>query len=242
MKIANRGRFALALLLLSLWLPAAWAGHAVLIWPVDPVMAGAQKAAELWVENKGATATLLQVRIFAWQQSGEGERFHTQQDIIASPPMLRLDAGQKQLIRLIRQTPAAAGREQAYRILLDEIPTPGDRVDDPANSLTFQMRYSIPLFVYAGQASPDSGAPLLSWRLVQVKGQTCLEIANRGPVHARLSRARLGTYQLTDGLFGYVLANSSYRWPLKAPVDAGSLLEARVDNRKTVWRSRAAAR
>lgn len=236
------GRYLLALLLLGLWLQVARAGHSVLIWPVDPFIVGTQKATELWVENKGANATLLQVRIFSWQQADSGELYHTQQDIIASPPMLRLDSGQKQPIRIIRQASAAPGPEQAFRILLDEIPTPYDKGDDPANSLAFQMRYSIPLFVYSGQSSPDSGMPLLSWRLIQVKGEPYLEIANRGPVHARLSKTRLGKYQLTDGLFGYVLANARHRWPLKAGVDPGSLLETQVDNRKTVWRGTSSAR
>lgn len=229
----------LSALLLGLWLPIARAGHTVLIWPVDPVLAGAQKATELWVENKGAAATLLQVRIFSWQQQDGGERYHTQQDIIASPPMLRLDAGQKQLIRLIRQTPAAAGPELAYRILLDEIPTPNDRVDDPTNSLTFQMRYAIPLFVYGGQSSPDSGAPLLSWRVIRAQGKPYLEISNRGPVHARLSKTRLGKHLLTDGLFGYVLAHSRHRWQLTAGVEPGAVLETRIDNRNRVWRGAA---
>ncbi|WP_413721686.1 molecular chaperone [Sodalis sp. RH23] len=241
MTILAVGRFLLSLLL-GLWLPIAWAGHAVLIWPVDPFLAGTQKATELWVENKGAAATLLQVRIFSWDQTEGGERFHTQQDIIASPPMLRLDAGQKQLIRIIRQAPPASGPEQAFRILLDEIPTPNDRADDPANSLMFQMRYSIPLFVYGGQSSPDSGMPLLSWRLVQVRGEPYLEIRNQGPVHARLSKTRLGKYQLTDGLFGYVLANARHRWPLNAGVDAHAVLETRVDNRNKVWRGTSSAR
>jgi hypothetical protein len=36
----------------------------------------------------------------------------------------RLEPGQKQLVRLIRQSAPPAGVEQAYRVVLDEIPTP----------------------------------------------------------------------------------------------------------------------
>lgn len=242
MKMANAARLALALLLFGFGLNSVWAGHAVLIWPVDPVMTSAEKAAELWVENKGASSTLLQVRVLSWRQMDGSDQYQTQQDVIASPPMLKLDTGKKQLIRLIRQTRTVVQGEQAYRILLDEVPTPNDREDDPANSLTFQMRYSIPLFIYGGQASPDKGDPQLSWRLVKARGEPYLEIANHGPVHARLSRTRLGKYLLNDGLFGYVLAHSRHRWPLKNPVPADVLLETRVDNRKRLWRGKAEVR
>ncbi|XBS69706.1 fimbria/pilus periplasmic chaperone [Acerihabitans sp. KWT182] len=59
--------------------------------------------------------------------------------------MIRLESGQKSLIRLIKHQPAPAGREQAYRVLLDEIPTPYGHPDEKAHALNFQMRYSIPV-------------------------------------------------------------------------------------------------
>ncbi|WP_279386600.1 hypothetical protein [Sodalis glossinidius] len=36
---------------------------------MDPVITAAEKASELWVENRGASTTLIQVRVFGWQQS-----------------------------------------------------------------------------------------------------------------------------------------------------------------------------
>jgi len=208
---------------------------------VDPAITGDQHAAELWVENRGQSTTLLQARIFAWQQVSGREQYQTQRDIVATPAMVRLDAGQKQLIRLIRQTSPAGGEEHAYRVLLDEIPTPPDPPDDPKHSLSFQMRYSIPLFVYGPGNGADTGAPALSWRPVKIGTDTFLEITNRGPVHARLSNISLGKQQLTDGLYGYVLAHSSHRWPLAVNPMPGAVLQATVDNRNTRWQSAASA-
>ncbi|XBS69707.1 hypothetical protein ABK905_25975 [Acerihabitans sp. KWT182] len=70
-------------------------------------------------------------------------------------------------------------------------------------------------------------------------GQPYLEITNSGPIHARLSKTRLGDHVLTNGLLGYVLADSTHRWPLKSGALARGQLESSVDNRNTVWRSQA---
>lgn len=231
------GWLALALLLAPIWPAQALAGHEILIWPVDPVITGDQSATELWVHNRGDNTTLLQVRIFAWRQTEGREQYQTQGGILSVPSMVRLEAGQKQVIRLFKQSAPGINQELAYRIVLDEIPTPYGQPDHRSHALNFQMRYSIPLFVYGRDSAPDHGAPALSWRLVRQGGDTCLEITNRGPIHARLSKVRLGQHILTQGLFGYVLAHSSRRWPLKEKIAGQAQLEARVDNRQTLWRS-----
>ncbi|WP_255556940.1 molecular chaperone [Sodalis sp. dw_96] len=242
MRILPTGGWMPAFVLSMLWPAPALGGHSVLIWPVDPVITENSQGAELWVQNRGEATTLLQIRVYAWHQTAGREQYAAQQDIQPLPTMIRLESGQKRIIRLIKRLPPPANREQAYRVLLDEIPTPYGHPDEKSHALNFQMRYSIPLFVYGRQSSPDSGTPILSWRLVTESGSPYLEITNGGPVHARLSKTRLGKYTLTDGLLGYVLAGSSHRWPLKSKVPPQASLETSVDNRNTVWRSMADAR
>ncbi|TCL05286.1 fimbrial biogenesis chaperone [Sodalis ligni] len=239
MKILAAGGWMPAFALCLLWAVRAGAGHSVLIWPVDPVITENSQGAELWVQNRGDATTLLQVRVYAWRQTAGREQYATQQDIQPLPTMIRLESGQKRLIRLIKRLPPPANRERAYRVLLDEIPTPYGHPDEKSHALNFQMRYSIPLFAYGRQSSPDSGMPILSWRMVMESGNPYLEITNGGPVHARLSKTRLGNDTLTDGLLGYVLAGSSLRWPLKNKVSPQAWLETSLDNRNTVWRSMA---
>lgn len=238
MNFACYCRHALAALLLTVLTARATAGQSVAIWPLDPSLTPAQTATELWVENRGDETTLLQVRIFGWSHIDGGDRYQRQQQVVASPPMLRLIPGQRHVIRLVKRQAPAAGQEQAYRVLLDEIPTP-PKQETPAHSLKFQMRYSIPLFVYGEHSGPDRGMPALRWRQVVDGNRRFLEISNHGPVHARLSKARIGHRPLTDGLLGYVLPNASYRWPLDFTPPAGALLEARVDNRQQLWRGAA---
>jgi P pilus assembly chaperone PapD len=98
------------------------AATSVLIWPIDPVLEADQKAGALWLENRGTAPANLQVRVFAWRQGDYQEQFQAQREIIGSPPVANIAPGQKQLIRLTRTGSSPAGQEQAYRIIIDEIP------------------------------------------------------------------------------------------------------------------------
>nr|WP_234472749.1 molecular chaperone [Pantoea sp. S61] len=226
---------ALILLFSMALMPAAHAANSLMIWPIDPAINPDDKASELWLENRGNATTMMQVRIFSWLQVGGQEQYQTQQQVVASPPMVRLEPGQKQLVRLIKQGAPQAGREMSYRVVLDEIPTPRTPGENQAG-LTFQMRYSVPLFVYGNGVTSDSAKPQLSWQQVDSGGKRWLELTNRGNGHARLSNVTIGGRRLGNGLFGYVLANSSNRWPLTSSVSG----ELSAEVNKGHWSSAAA--
>lgn len=46
----------------------AWAASSVLVWPIFQTISASDKGSELWLENRGATAVNLQLRIFGWDQ------------------------------------------------------------------------------------------------------------------------------------------------------------------------------
>ncbi|WP_312691606.1 molecular chaperone [Kosakonia sp.] len=250
--LSNRtvGSLLAAALLLTLVVPRAQAAATILLWPIDPWMASNTNASELWIQNQGETPTTMQVRIVRWRQDGGLERYQQQSDVVASPPIVRIEKGSKQLIRLIKQGKIPAGVEQAYRIIVDEIPQP----DDPATpkiGLKLQMRYSIPLFVYGqGMITYAQGAhhalvdtQNLSWRVVRADGKPALEVRNTGNVHVRLSKvtARQGgqTHQVADGLLGYVLPHSTRSWPLPAGVTRPAEMKATINARDSEWQSSA---
>lgn len=230
--------------------PAARPAATVLIWPIDPYLTADSKASELWIENQGSSAATMQVRIVRWQQQGGFERYQQQQDVVASPPILRIDRGSKQLIRLIKQAQVPAGKEMAYRIIIDEIPQPGDN-RTPEIGLKLQMRYSIPLFVYGqGVAVHADGANHaevdkrnLSWRITNDNGRPALEVSNRGDVHVRLSNVsvRQGGHvrEVSPGLLGYVLPGEQRQWPLPSGVTRPSEMTATVNAQDAVWQSAA---
>ncbi|QNH76709.1 molecular chaperone [Pseudomonas protegens] len=228
--------------------PAVQAASSVLIWPIDPVLEADQQASALWLENRGTETANLQIRVFAWSQSGFADQYQNQREVICSPPVAKIEPGQKQLVRLTRTRDVPPGQELAYRIIIDEIPsaqpiTPQDGAKSAA-AIRFQMRYSVPLFAYGAglwskedttrQRDPKgAGVPDLSWRKVAVDGKTFLEMRNQGAVHARLTdvgfKQGAQTRPLAPGLLGYVLPGAVMRWPLTEPLAADSTLQLRVN-------------
>lgn len=211
----------------------------VLIWPIDPTISDEQKATTLWIENHGTEPVLMQVRVLGWLQTDGNEGYQEQQRVVVSPPIVQVAAGKKQLVRLIKNTPPPATSEMAYRVLVDEIPTPVKQANGAG--IHFQMRYSIPLFVY-GQGLSQAGTavneqaqkadaqnqPRLSWQLVQQQGKTRLQVTNHGNIHARLSDVHIQQgarkTSVTSGLLGYILAHSTHSWPIEiassSPIDS----------------------
>ena len=234
--------------LLGLALTAAGDAHAassVLIWPINPTIEAEQKAAALWLENRGQQPVGLQVRVMAWRQGDFDDRLDAQRSVIGSPPVVTIAPGKRQMIRLIATQPAPAGTEQAYRVLVDEMLQP-DAVADPQLGVKFQMRYSVPLFVFGTGvapapvpgAKPPEGVPVLEPQhrdhVRPDGGRPNQFLSNQGAAHARLSKVsvRQGSARtlIADGLLGYVLPGAQMRWQLPDGVPGGNfVLEARIN-------------
>lgn len=222
------------------------AASSVLIWPINPQIDAEQKAAALWLENRGQAPVSLQVRVMAWSQAAYNDQLTAQQLVVGSPPVVSVAPGKRQMIRLIALQSAPPGSQQAYRVLVDEMLQP-DAEADLELGVKFQMRYSVPLFVYgqgAGLATdekPKAGVqplePRLTFSLQQEAGQRFVLMRNHGPAHARLSEVNLTQGErrvpLANGLLGYVLPGAQMRWVLPDGVVSGDFgLEARINE----WR------
>lgn len=236
---------------------AAWAAAPLMIWPVDPVIVGEQRAVALWVENRGTEPLSLQARVFAWSQSNGQDQFAAQKAVVASPPISLIPPGERQMIRLIATEPVPPQTELAYRVLIDELPPPPPPASDapmaqPRLGVQLQVRYAIPLFVYAPGTMGQRMAPQqerempwraeqllpeLSWKVDEDDDGYSLLIRNTGRSHARITQVSwaggLGSSDVpvNAGLLGYVLPNSERRWDLKDRPPAGRTLKASVNGR-----------
>ncbi|RON08030.1 molecular chaperone [Pseudomonas brassicacearum] len=235
------------LAMLMLGTVTAQAASSVLIWPIDPVLEADQQASALWLENRGTETANLQIRVFAWSQSGFDDQYQNQRDVIGSPPVAKIEPGQKQLVRLTRTRDVPPGQELAYRIIIDEIPSAAPPIAEggkTAAAIRFQMRYSVPLFAYGAglwskedtsrQRDPKgAGVPDLSWRKVAVDGRSYVEVRNQGAVHARLTDVAFKqggqTRPLVEGLLGYVLPGAIMRWPAPEAIAGDPALQVRVN-------------
>lgn len=238
----------LTTILLVVWMaiPRPAAAATLLLWPVQPVFEPGESAAALWVENRGESSTWIQVRVFGWDQADGDNRYHEQQEVIGSPPMMQIGPGERHLVRLIRQTPTPPGIEAAWRVILDEIPQRDEaQTGGPTHAgIHLQMRYSLPLFSYGEGLSPVSSLgdgsaadTHLEWRVVQEQGRRMLEVINRGDRHAQLTQVSVDgngrSVTVADGLLGYVLPHSTQRWPLSSSTPVESL-SARINGQSVV--------
>lgn len=229
------------LTLACLLVPTCVNAASVLISPIDPVIESDQNGASLWLENQDSKPVYMEIKAVRWEQRSGENGYAKQSEVTVSPPFALISPGKRQLIRLIKNQAAPAGQERAYRIFIDEIPQAANEEKGGASAgVNFQMRYSIPLFVYGTglTASQEyakakglaSALPALSYRLTQGK----IEVKNDGAVHARLSKlTNANGGVLIDGLVGYVLPHSNVAFPLpKGKNPAGGALQATVNSER----------
>lgn len=184
----------------------------------------------LWLRNTGDAPINAQVRVYHWTQTGGQDQLTPTRALLASPPMLKLGVGDSQLVRVIRTGAPPTHSEDAYRVVVNELP-----VADEKGGLSFVLRYSIPVFLEASGAV--NAKPELTWKLRASDGQLLLDISNHGHKHAQISDVQVTDasgqqHTLKRGLLGYVLPGMNMRWELQADpstLDAGGTLHARVN-------------
>lgn len=225
----------MAVLATALWVSCGIAAASGLqVSPVSLTLKAVQNADGLWLSNTGDDVVHAQIRVYHWTQEGGEDHLTLSRGLVVSPPMLQLQAGGKQLVRVIRVGPPPIGAtavEDAYRIAVDELP-----VESPGKKgLQFVLHYSIPVFVEP--AGNVAVSPRLHWALQRRDERVTLVVSNSGDGNAQLAdltftdRAGHRT-EISGGLFGYVLPHSIMHWALKpaaAVFASGGILEARIN-------------
>lgn len=198
------------------------------IWPINPRIDAPTSSALIWVKNNNKnSAVLLQARVFLWSQIDNNDQLTPQDDVVVSPPIIEVKANTQQIFRVMNRKGVLHNttEEKSYRILIDEVPKE-EQIQD--SLLRFQMRYSLPLFIglpeeEAAKPMPDrlkKMASGLRYSIVKTP-EPFIEINNNNLLHARLSKVAIPNTQTPDkpilisqGLLGYILPNSTRRWPL----------------------------
>ncbi|MFX3544794.1 fimbrial biogenesis chaperone [Ralstonia mannitolilytica] len=193
-------------------------GASLQISPIRIDLPPGQAAAVLTLRNRGTLPLNAQVRVFRWTQDAQGDQLNDSTALVASPPIVQIPADGEQLVRVVlTQPPAPGAAEQAYRLIIDEIP---DRRPQTLTGVTMQLRYSVPVFVNAAADTP----PKLGAVLRREGDKTLLVVRNPETHHAQLSGVSIewsdGTQsEITAGLLGYALGGATRAWPV---VDASA--------------------
>jgi fimbrial chaperone protein len=172
----------------------------------------------LTLRNREARPLNVQVRVFRWTQVDGEDKLEPTHDVVASPPIVSVNAGADYVVRLQRVTGAEATGEEAYRTVVDELPNPNRQRN---GSIAIVMRYLVPTYFL----SPEASQPKVVWSLVHKGRTTLLNAVNSGDKRIQIIDLKLRTGNgrlvvIGKGLAGYVLGRSSRTWALPAKIGA----------------------
>ena len=204
--------------------------------PVSVTLTARESADGLTLSNLGSSTVHAQVRVYRWRQGAEGDVLEPSAGLAISPPMVALEPGGSQLVRVIRTgpAPAAGAAEDTYRIVVDELPLADANA---GGGLAFVFRYSLPVFVEPAGTEPR---PELEWNLTDVDGTIALTVRNSGRKHAQVADVAVRwsdgeRTELAPGLLGYALPGSSITWGTAVPWRRGASigsLEVRINGQE----------
>lgn len=191
---------------------AAHAGAALQISPVLIDLTAPAATATVEITDQAPQPAPVQVRIFKWTQANGQETLTPTDDVVASPPIATIAPGTKLSIRVIRTSKAPIVGEEAYRLVIDQLPEPNP---NGRAVVAMLLRQVLPVFF----ASPDRGKPQVAWTISKGAKGFVLHARNAGDRRVRIAKITLNApgrraVSLGGGLLGYALGHSDMSWSI----------------------------
>ncbi len=175
----------MAALLVCLMTPV-WAGS-FSVSPVRIYMKPRDRAVAITLTNEGDTAVALQADVFVWSQTPDGtDQLALSDDMILSPPIIKLEAGARQVVRLALLRPADASQQLTYRLIVREVP----EITAPKQQgiqLPIALALSMPVFITPPPAKREVACELVRGEA----GAPAVSCANTGTAYAQMREVRL---------------------------------------------------
>jgi len=157
----------------------------------------------------------VQARLMRWHQDAGEDVLVPAVGVMVSPPIARVQPGAENLIRIVRTDKTPVTGEEAYRLLLDQLPEPGAQA---AGTVSILIRHSVPVFFAGVDAAPAQ----VQWRIERVRQADAqaqqsgwrVTVTNTGSQRLRLANLDLQdeaghVVGQSPGLLGYVLGHST---------------------------------
>jgi fimbrial chaperone protein len=227
-----RRAFHAAALLFATAMATPCAGGVFSVTPVRIFMTPKDRAVAVTLTNEGEQAVALQAELNVWSQSPDGtDVLMPTEDLVLSPPIIKLAPKVRQVVRLASLKPADASRQLTYRLIVREIPeaaNPGKNIQVPV-----ALALSMPVFITPAPAqrqvtcSASGGGG--NWQA------TC---KNEGSAYAQIREAVLKRDAVEARFEGgaYILPGAAKSLALKAdkPLNKGAAqLTVTFDDSKT---------
>ncbi len=183
--------------------------------PIRVELTAARPTATLTLRNGSTEATVVQVEVVAWLQQDGQDVYAQTRDLIATPPVFTVPAGEMQVVRIgLRQSVEDKQSELSYRVYLQEVP---GAPKNGQTGLQIALRVGVPVFVQP----PVATRPELHWRIERTaQGMLRVTANNEGNAHIQItdfviappgSANEIATQQVA----AYLLSGQSKTWLLK---------------------------
>ncbi|GAA0487944.1 molecular chaperone [Tatumella punctata] len=224
--------FYSALIIYFLISPLTYAAS-LQVYPVNINFSVGENVKAIYVNNTGVDPISAQVRVYQWTQKNGSDVLSETHSLLVSPPITAIPPGKQQLLRVILPVPPAGGEEQAYRLVVDELPGTSQNGNQ---TVRFLLRYDLPVFINTPASVINLSQVVFHLDTSAVPERLWIE--NNSSQHLKLSNVVLSSaghhYPVNKGLLGYVLAKSTRSWTLPKGHYSGSTLTFNVnDNAET---------
>lgn len=199
-------------------------GPAVLsIAPLRIELEGGSAGATVRLTNASGHALPVQARLFAWSQANGEDVYAPSTELVVSPSITSIPAGQTQIVRVLRRGAASPG-EKRFRLAVDQLPDPALVRTGTAQT---RIRFTLPVFVDREKSQPAEFA----WRIANDR----IELENKGGATARVLQIAVKTRDgrlvpVDRNALRYVLGNSTIAWSLEGGCSLGPVsVTAQID-------------
>jgi fimbrial chaperone protein len=165
----------------------------------------------LRLTNNGESDLRLQVHAMKWGTDGYNETQVDTDDIILNPPVFMLKPGQQQFMRFGLRSVVPPGKEQSYRLIVDEIPD--ETSVGKSVGIRTALRVSIPVFI-----APVQKDARVTWHLIRKENRYVLVCDNSGNTHLKINGFIVandkGMPVVRNSDPAYIMPEQRKEWPL----------------------------
>jgi fimbrial chaperone protein len=198
----------------------AWAG-VFSVTPVRIYMTPKDRAVAVTITNEADEPVALQADIYEWKQGADGaDELVPSEDLILAPPITKLGAKAKQVVRLARLMPPDASRQLTYRLILRELP---EASLSRGITVPVALALSMPVFI-----TPPNAKQRTACEAAREQAALVVYCANNGNAYAQVREVLVKQNGENVARFeggAYILPGARRRLALNAdkPVPAGAV-------------------
>lgn len=203
------------------FLPAVVQATSFSVTPTRITLAPGEKTTTVTLVNQDKKPVLLQAETYDWFANDKGdEQLTPSEDLLLTPPIIRIKPGERQVVRLAVLSAPDATRQRTFRLIVREVPPepiPGQNI-----SLPITLAISLPVFITPPQVSPKPSCAV-SGRTPDSLKKVKVLCSNTGTATIQVRTMQLkasGKLLAISQSAGYLLPGSRREFLLEAPSTA----------------------